>query len=217
MSVSSPKVVKCVYYVNRNGSVTFKTKSSPITVNSDIYIIGGSSELPMWLTGCFLVTFFGRWWGAVRIHGNTQILRVTYGNRLPCITVWRGHYCVESHYRVEGTLLCGEPLPCGGDITMWRAITVWRGHYHVEGTFPCGEPLPCGGGITVWRGHSHVESHYRVEGTLPCGGDITVWRGHYRVESHYRVEGTFTSGTSHQSEILHSLIFYIIGSSSTQC
>ena len=69
--------------------------------------IGGSSELPMWLTGCFLVTFFGRWWGAVHIHGNTQILRVTYGNRLPCITVWRGHYRVESHYRVEGTLPCG--------------------------------------------------------------------------------------------------------------
>ena len=26
-------------------------------------LIGGSSELPMWLTGCFWVTFFGRWWG----------------------------------------------------------------------------------------------------------------------------------------------------------
>ena len=30
--------------------------------------IGGSLELPMWLTDGFLVTFFGRWWGAVRIH-----------------------------------------------------------------------------------------------------------------------------------------------------
>ena len=30
--------------------------------------IGGSSELPMWLTDGFSVTFFGRWWGAVHIH-----------------------------------------------------------------------------------------------------------------------------------------------------
>ena len=57
------------------------------------HYFGGSSQLPMWLTDGFLVTFFGRWWGAVHIHGNTQILRVTYGNRLlPCITMWRGHY-----------------------------------------------------------------------------------------------------------------------------
>ena len=26
-------------------------------------LFGGSSELPMWLTSCFWVTFFGRWWG----------------------------------------------------------------------------------------------------------------------------------------------------------
>ena len=31
-------------------------------------LVGGSLELPMWLTDGFLVTFFGRWWGAVRIH-----------------------------------------------------------------------------------------------------------------------------------------------------
>ena len=28
------------------------------------HVIGGSSELPMWLMGCFLVTFFGRSWAA---------------------------------------------------------------------------------------------------------------------------------------------------------
>ena len=110
---------------------------------------------------------------------------------------------METSYRV---------LPCGGDITVWRAITVWRGHYRVEshyrveGTLPCGGDITLWRAITVWRGHYHVESHYRVEGTLPCG-DIPVWRGHYHVESHYRVEGAFTCGTSHQSEILHSLIF----------
>ena len=31
-------------------------------------IFGGSLELPMWLMDGFLVTSFGRWWGAVRIH-----------------------------------------------------------------------------------------------------------------------------------------------------
>ena len=34
----------------------------------DDEVIGGSLELPMWLTDGFLVTFFGRWWGAVHIH-----------------------------------------------------------------------------------------------------------------------------------------------------
>ena len=32
------------------------------------FLIGGSSELPMWLTDGILVSFFGRWRGAVCIH-----------------------------------------------------------------------------------------------------------------------------------------------------
>ena len=42
----------------------------PVIVNGledqivySLIFIGGSSDLPMWLTGCFWVTFFGRWWG----------------------------------------------------------------------------------------------------------------------------------------------------------
>ena len=38
-------------------------------------VIGGSSELPMWLTDGFSVTFFGRWWGLC------AYTRVTYSYR----------------------------------------------------------------------------------------------------------------------------------------
>ena len=49
------------------------TKSSKLCFKRGVLtggkvIVGGSLELPMWLTDGFLVTFFGRWWGAVRIH-----------------------------------------------------------------------------------------------------------------------------------------------------
>ena len=86
------------------------------TEHTKEFIIGGSSELPMWLTGCFLVTFFGRWWGAVCIHGNTQILRT-----LPCggdIHVW-------------------ELLTCGGDIHVWELLTCGGG-IHVWDLLTCG-------------------------------------------------------------------------------
>ena len=53
-------------------------------------LIGGSLELPMWLTDGFLVTFFGRWWGAVRIHVSHVQLPYTV------INVW-----------VEGAFMCG--------------------------------------------------------------------------------------------------------------
>ena len=55
------------------------------------------------------------------------------------------------------------------------------GYYRV---LPCGEPLPCGGDITV-------QLPYTV---------INVWRG-------ITVWELLTCETSHQSEILHSLIF----------
>ena len=77
-------------------------------------LIGGSSELPMWLTGCFLVTYFGRWWG---LYAYTVILKFVRELRGRAITVW-------------------ELFMCGGDIhvqlpytviNVWRAITMWRG------------------------------------------------------------------------------------------
>ena len=63
---------------------------------------------------------------------------------------------------------------------------MWRGHSRV--------------GLThVWRGHSRVRATHVWRGIhvwdlLTCGGDIPVWE-------------LLTCETSHQSEILHSLIF----------
>ena len=54
-------------------------------------IFGGSSELPMWLMGCFLVTFFGRWRGAVRIHVSYVWLMCTVmPSRVAFPQWWRG-------------------------------------------------------------------------------------------------------------------------------
>ena len=87
-------------------------------------MFSGSSELPMWLTDGFLVTFLEGGWG-------------------------------QCAYTL---------LMCGGDIHMW-------------------ELLMCGGDIHVWD-------------LLTCGGEIHM------------------CGTSHQSEILHSLIFCKLDSDS---
>ena len=90
------------------------------------------------------------------------------------INVWRGHYRVglaihhvESHYRVEGTLLCG------GDITVWRGFTVWRG------TSPCfvshfivWRAITVWRGTTVWRAITVLRAITLLEGTLPCAATI---------------------------------------------
>ena len=79
-----------------------------------------------------------------------------------------------------------------GTFTYGRDIHVWEllmcgGGIHMWELLTCGggihvwELLTCGGGIHVWE-------------LLTCGGDIHVWE-------------LLTCGTSHQSEILHSLIF----------
>ena len=80
-----------------------------------------------------------------------------------------------------------ELLTCGGDIHVWELLTC-GGDIHVWELLMCGgdihmwELLTCGGDIHVWE-------------LLTCGGDIHVWE-------------LLTCGTSHQSEILHSLIFF---------
>ena len=88
---------------------------------------------------------------------------------------------------------------------------VWRGHSRV--------------GVThVWWGTFTCGSYSRVEGTFMCGsysrvvgtftcGSYSCVVGTFTCGSYSRVEGAFmcwgflTCGTSHQSEILHSLIF----------
>ena len=65
---------------------------------------------------------------------------------------------------------------------------VWRGHSCVRVTHMW-RGHSCVAVTHMWKGHSHVRVTH-------------VWRGH----SHVAV--THMCGTSHQSEILHSLIFY---------
>ena len=80
-----------------------------------------------------------------------------------------------------------ELFTCGGDIHMCELL-MCGGDIHVWELLTCGgdihmwELLICGGNIHVWE-------------LLTCGGDIHVWE-------------LLTCGTSHQSEILHSLIFF---------
>ena len=90
----------------------------------------------MWLTDAFLVTFFGRWRGAVRIH--------------------------VSHVQLTYTVI---NVQCDGGIHMW-------------------ELLMCGRDIHLWE-------------LLKCGRGTHVWE-------------LLTCKTSHQSEILHSLIFWYV-------
>ena len=62
-------------------------------------IFGGSLELPMWLTDGFLVTFFGRWWGAVRIHvSHVQLLYTVHCTRWTHVWWWGQytHTCVPT-------------------------------------------------------------------------------------------------------------------------
>ena len=92
----------------------------------------------MWLTDGFLVTFFGRWWGAVRIHVSHV--------QLPC----------------GGDIHMWDLLMCGGDIHVWDLLTC-AGDIHVWDLLTCGgdihvcELLTCGGGIHVWD--TGIEPH----------------------------------------------------------
>ena len=76
----------------------------------------------MWLTDGFSVTFFGRWWGAVRIHVNDSRVE--------------GTFTCGSYSRVEGTFMCGSYLrvegtfTCGGYIHVWELLTS-GGNIHV--------------------------------------------------------------------------------------
>ena len=71
----------------------------------------------------------------------------------------------------------------------------------VEGAFMCGA-LTCG-------------SYSYVDGTFTCGTYSHVEVA-FTCGSYSHVEGAFTCGTSHQSEILHSLIFLDVARKSLQ-
>ena len=104
----------------------------------------------MWLMDSFLVTFFGRWWGAVRIHmSHVQLPYMV-------INVWvKGAFTCGTYSQMEGTFKCGTYM--------------WRGHSCVEGTFTCGSYSRVEGTFTCG-------SYSRVEGTFTCGSYSRVGR-----------------------------------------
>ena len=103
-------------------------------------IIGGSSELPMWLTDGFLVTFFGRWRGAVCLHMSHI--------QLPCMLrvgvthVWKGHSHVGVTHVWKGHSHVG-------------VTHVWKGHSHIRVT-QVWKKYSHVGVTHMWKGHSHV-------------------------------------------------------------
>ena len=97
-----------------------------------------------------------------------------------------GAFTCGSYSRVEGTFTCGSYSRVVGTFTC--------GSYsHVVGTFTCGSYSCVVGTFTCG-------SYSCVVGTFTCGS-------YSRVEGAFMCWGFLTCGTSHQSEILHSLIF----------
>ena len=129
-----------------------------------------------------------------RGHSRVGVTHVWRGHSHVGVThVWRGHWCVGVTHVWRGHSHVGLTHVWRGHLRV-GFTHVWRGHSHVRVTH-------------VWRGHSRVEgaftcgSYSHVEGTFTCGS-------YSRVEGPFMCWGFLTGGTSHQSEILHSLIFW---------
>ena len=187
---------------------------------ANVTVIGGSLELPMWLTDGFLVTFWwlvratyvvdGRFFGhffwkvvgscvhtresrTATVHGAPYMVnsRVVVG----AIYAYMCTYNYRTRCTVHGELMCGG----GGNICIHVYLQLpytvhhtrcthvwWWGQY----THTC---VP----TATIHGAPYTVHHTQctVHGELTCGGGIHVWE-------------LLTCETSHQSEILHSLIFF---------
>ena len=223
-------------------------------------VFGGSLELPMWLTDGFLVTFFGRWWGAVRIHvSHVQLPYTVHCTRwthvwwwgqymhtcVPTATVhgapytvhrtrcthvwWWGQYthtCVPTAtihgapYTVYSRVVVGAiyAYMCTYSYRTWCTHVWWWGQY----THTCvptatvhGVPYTVNSHVVVGAIYAYMCTYsYRtwctVHSELTCGGGIHVWEL-LTCAGDIHVWELLTCETSHQSEILHSLIFILIG------
>ena len=115
----------------------------------------------MWLTDCFLVTFFGRWRGAVRIHVSHVWLTCTVmPSRVAFNQWWRGapHVQLMCGSRTAHVWLTCTVMPSRVAFNQW-----WRGAPHIQ--------LTCGSAVwlmyssrVVWRGAPHVQ--------LTCGSHV---------------------------------------------
>ena len=122
-------------------------------------LVGGSLELPMWLTDGFLVTFFGRWWGAVRIHVSHVQLPYTVNSRVVvgAIYAYMCNYSYRTRVHRTRCTVHGE-LTCGGGIHMWELFT-------------CGETFTYGGDIHVWELFTCGDAFTFLEG----GGELCAY------------------------------------------
>ena len=120
----------------------------------------------MWLTDGFLVTFFGRWWGAVRIHVSHVQLPYTVNSHVVvgAIYAYMCTYSYRTRCTIHGELMCGG----GGNIRIHvylqllymmhrtRCTHVWWWGQYTHTCVPTatvhGE-LTCGGGGNI---HIHV-------------------------------------------------------------
>ena len=169
---SMPKVMK-EETLSIKCCLTHYRKYAEMVSTRSLAIFGGSSELPMWLTGCFWVTFFGRWWGAVRIHISQVQLLYTYRYLFMCgggdIHMWE----LPSHV--------GGLLTCGGGIHVWEFLTC--GGAFMCGSFSCVErTFMCGTFLHV-EGHSHVGVSHMWRGIhmwelINMQGSKHIWRTH---------------------------------------
>ena len=100
-------------------------------------------------------------------------------SRVGATNVWKGHSRVGATHVWKGHSCVG-------------ATHVWKGH-------------SCVGATHVWKGHSGVGATHVWKGHS-CVGATYVWKGHSHVGA-IHVWELLTCETSHQSEILHSLIF----------
>ena len=120
--------------------------------------------------------------GNIRIHVYLQLPYTVYSHVVVgAIYAYMCTYSYHTRCTIHGELTGG-----GGNIRIHVYLQLPYTVHHIRCTTRCtihGE-LTCGGGIHVWE-------------LLTCAGDIHVWE-------------LLTCETSHQSEILHSLIFVII-------
>ena len=125
--------------------------------NTEKNVIGGSLELPMWLTDGFLVTFFGRWWGAVHIHvSHVQLPYTVHRTRWTHVWWWGQymHTCVPTA-TVHGVLYTVNSRVVVGAIYAYMCTYSYRTWCTIHGV------LTCGGGGNI-RIHVYLQLPYMV-------------------------------------------------------
>ena len=173
-----------------------------------LLVVGGSLELPMWLTDGFLVTFFGRWWGAVRIHViHVQLLYMVHRTRWTNLWWWGQytHTCVPTAtihsvlYTVNSRVVVGAiyAYMCTYSYhTRWTHVWWWGQYMHtcVPTATVHGVPYTVNSRVVVGAIYAYMCTYsYRtrctIHGVLTCGGGGNI-RIHVYLQLLYTVHRT---------------------------